>query len=54
MIEYKFTVVFTVENGKIAVSKTKETNQPWSATAAARELLKRRNVRSKRNGGNSK
>jgi len=54
MNEYKFTVVAMVEQGKPASTSTKETNQPWSVTAAAKELLMRRNVRGKGNGRKSK
>ena len=54
MSEYKFTVVAMVEQGKPASTSTKETNLPWSITAAAKELLMRRNVRSKGNGRKSK
>lgn len=54
MSEYKFTVVAMVERVKPASTSTKETNQPWSVTAAAKELLMRRNVRGKGNGKKSK
>jgi len=54
MNEYKFTVVAMVEQLKPASTSTKETNQAWSITAAAKELLMRRSVRSKGNGKKSK
>lgn len=50
MSDYKFTVVAMIEQVKPASTSTRETNQPWSITAAAKELLMRRNVRSKVNG----
>ena len=54
MSEYKFTVIAMVERVKPASTSTQETNQPWSVTAAAKELLMRRNVRGKGNGKKSK